>query len=312
MKEFSLVYYFAIFFLLLLFLFAETILVKRTRVKFPSQFYMRKDFLYEVIPALRKIVNTNSRNVYIDFSNVENASQGAYMVFLAQVEKAMKLKKNIRLYPILPKAKSVQNIIFAKKKYAHKNIEILSSKIPNTESFRTVDPDFIDEIVLELRKIGFSEYYEPFYDYLVELIGNATEHGICNRKINWWMLRYRDYQKKCMVYVFVDMGLGIIKSYKKSGLPLRYLLRTKNNIPLDALYGKLGSSTKKNNRGRGLPQIREIIEKGLISDFILITNSVSLRYIDNEFIVSENPNFIGTYFSWTINKDNYITWKNTQ
>jgi hypothetical protein len=284
-------------------------------IKFPKQFYMREGYLSDVIPALRKIVTKNNKKIYVDFSEVEEMTEGSYMVFLAQVEKALILGKSIRFLPKLPKSKLVINILSTQKnsKYKHQNIRISGDIIPDkANTYNLLDPDYIDDVVYELKKLGFTEYYKPFYDYLVELMGNATEHGIRHKNINWWMLKYRDYSERCMKYVFVDMGVGIIKSYEESGLLKKYFFKSKKQIPLDALNGKLGSSTRKPNRGRGLPQIREIIEKGYISNFILITNGVSLRYINNEFVVSENPNFIGTYYSWTINKENFIRWKSTQ
>ena len=76
-----------------------------------------------------------------------------------------------------------------------------------------------------------------------------------------------------------------------------------------ALEGKLGSSTKQPNRGRGLPQLRHMVEKKWISDFVLITNRVSLRYINDSFVIKQHPNFVGTYYYWTINKENYTVWK---
>ena len=74
---------------------------------------------------------------------------------------------------------------------------------------------------------------------------------------------------------------------------------------LDALYGRLRSSTKKSYRGRGLPQLREMIENEFVSDLVLITNSVSLHYQKGVFNANTNSNFIGTYYSWTIDLNNY-------
>lgn len=278
------------------------------KIKFPKYFYMREGHLDKTIPALQKIVKSPFNIVRIDFSEVEDTTRGAYMVFLAQVEKAIIKKKSIRWHG-WPQSKQVLNIIVGQKNYKHKNVQITSDMMPNADSFRRLEPDFIDEVVNELKRLGLTIYYSPFYDFLTELMGNATEHGIQHKNINWWMLRYRDPSKRCMRYVFVDMGLGIIKSYKESGLLRKYFFKDKKQIPLDIFYGRLGSSTMKEGRGRGLPQIREVIEKGFVSDFVLITNNVSLRYVDNEFVVSKNPNFVGTYYSWTISKENYIKWK---
>ena len=76
--------------------------------------------------------------------------------------------------------------------------------------------EIIDEEVINLKRIGIKEYYERFSNFLTEIIGNATEHGIKNSDINWWLWRDKDYVNKKMNYAFVDMGVGIISSYKKA------------------------------------------------------------------------------------------------
>lgn len=275
----------------------------------PAKFYMRLGYLDKVVPALRKIVTYPSNTIILDFSNVAEITEGSYMVLLAQAEKALTKGKTIKISLKLPKSKKVVTFLNKQKTYVHKNIIVTNEVSNNTESNQILDPRIVDDIVMELKKIGIKEYYQPFYEFLIELIGNATEHGIQNKNINWWLLRYRNHQKKCMTYVFVDMGLGIIKSYKNSGLLRKYMFKDSKKIPIDALYGRIGSSTKEPNRGHGLPQMRKLVENGYISDFVLITNNVSLQYNNGKFIVAENPNFVGTYFSWTINKDNFIKWK---
>ncbi len=291
---------------------------KTLKLFIPKEFVLEQLHLDKIVPILNKIYSTRCTNVLLDVSQVENISEGAYMVLVAQAEKAyIKDKdKRIQFYSLNPRAKKIIEIIGKQKGYAHINVKVFSEGGQGDKekaiSDRYIDTDLADRMVSELKRIGIREYYQPFYDLLIEVIGNATEHGIQNKNINWWLLRYRDYQERCMRYVFVDMGLGIIESYKKSGLLNKYSEKNLKQIPIDALNGRLGSSTREDGRGRGLPQIREAIEKEIISDFVLITNRVSLRYINGKFTVSTNPNFVGTYFSWSISKNNYYAWKNTQ
>ncbi len=102
------------------------------------------------------------------------------------------------------------------------------------------------------------------------------------------------------------MGVGIIESHKKSGnLLLKYRILGDHQILLDSLNGTLGSSTGESNRGKGLPQLKEMIEKEYISNLVIITNTITLQYKNGNFNYSKNPNFVGTYFSWTINKENF-------
>ena len=98
-----------------------------------------------------------------------------------------------------------------------------------------------------------------------------------------------DRNTKVAKYTFVDMGSGIVASHKKAGLPIKYFLLGQKQIVKDTLFGRLGSSTKVSNRGKGLPQLRDMIERHIISNFVLITNNVSLTFENGSFVAKTNP-----------------------
>lgn len=157
-------------------------------------------------------------------------------------------------------------------------------------------------ITRELEKIGIRNYYD-LNTLVTEIIGNALEHGIKDRNINWWM--YYKLENEMLKLVFVDMGMGIISSYRKALIGLFYPDR---RLIRKAIEGKIGSSTKQPNRGNGFLQMNQMIKNKYISDFTLITNCVTLRYKD-EYTVERHTNFVGTYYSMTINFDNYTKWQ---
>lgn len=282
---------------------------KKKHIHLPKYFYMRKGYLKQVINTLNKIVRYPSFEIYLDFSPIEEITKGSYMVLLAQAEKALSSGKQILIHNDFPKSKKVLDVLSEQKKYVHKNINLTATNAISTD---TVDTVVVSDILSDLRRIGINEDYQIFYDFLVELIGNAAEHGIQNKKINWWLLHYRVPEQKSFQFVFVDMGVGIINSYKRSKLRHRIILRRSSWIIRQAFDGKLGSSTGQSNRGRGLPLIKHCVEKGFISNFMLITNNVSLHYANKELQISRNPNFVGTYLSWTVSKENFISWKNSK
>lgn len=282
---------------------------KRKHISLPKKFYMRKGYLKQVINTLNKIVKYPSDDVYLDFSHIEEITKGSYMVLLAQAEKALTSGKLILIHNKFPKSKKVLEILSEQKNYIHKNINLTAIDAISTA---TVDTKVVSDILTELRRIGINEDYRIFYDFLVELIGNAAEHGIQNKNINWWLLYYRVPELKSFKFVFVDMGVGIIGSYKRSKLQRFIKLKQSSWIIQQAFNGQLGSSTGQSNRGRGLPFIKHCVEKGFISNFILITNNVSLHHENGELQVSSNPNFVGTYLSWTVSKENFISWKNSK
>ena len=282
----------------------------------PRHFFMSLGDKHNVISFLRKLYKINAP-IIIKASRIIEISEEAFLVLKAQVEKKQVEETN---HPVIISGYGNQQVFYffrrnlslrIKEKTVKTEIHIRNH--PNISGLQyadNVNTDIIDEVVANLSRIGISEYFEPFYDFLVELIGNATEHGIKGSKINWWFKYY--IENHSVKFVFVDMGIGIIQSYKDSKIPLKYHFINDKFILQDSMNGILGSSTKKSNRGRGMPFIKHLVEKGYISDFLLITNNLSVEYINEKFVYSHNKEFIGTYFSWTITRENFELWMNSR
>lgn len=277
------------------------------KLVFPDIFIISFHNCETQVKALMKMlkVSKHTKIVRVDFTNVQKLDEATYMLFLAQVEKLNKMGKEVFLYGILKTGP--KNIIIKKKKYLHKNIDLEDEKI-DVRVYSSVEAGVIDGVVYDfLKTIKASDYYSPLYDFLIELVGNATEHGIKSHKINWWLHYEENKKNNSVTYTFVDMGSGIIESYRNSNFLNRF--RRSKKIIKDALAGKLGSTTKKKGRGRGLPQISSMVKDDLIYDFVLITNKVSLYYKNNIWHIKKIPNFKGTYYSWTVSEENYKIWQ---
>lgn len=285
------------------------------RIKAPKQLDFSPHDCDDFIIFLKRILKANDNHVVLDVSKTISISEGGFLTLKAQVEKAAHATSK-RFIISKPKSKKVLEFLKAQfmSQGDTQKVEFHVSMAENKDvSMNTLtDPAIIDRIVLGLKKIGIKEYFDPFYDFLVELIGNATEHGIKNRNLNWWLIHYRDNQNKSLRYVFVDMGTGIAGSHRKAGLPFSFWLSTDKRIISAALKGELGSSTKQENRGNGLPFIKEIVEKGYLSDFLLVSNRVKVCSIDGKLVYSQNANFVGTYYSWSISKENVNIWMNSK
>jgi len=280
-------------------------------IKIPITFELKNNSLKNSISTLIKLVIPNRDSLAIDFSRLEITSKGDLMVLIAQLEKSIITKHN-KIYRRgkLPTGKKVKELLLSSMDLVHVNKDITVNKLDESEKAKLLNLNIVDSIVSGLKKIGIKEYFIPFNEFLIELIANAVEHGIENKNINWWLTHEIDQKNKEIKYTFVDMGLGIINSHKKAGLPIKYFFLQNKFVILHALYAKLGSSTKETNRGRGLPQLRLMIEKGFFSNFVLISNNVSLHFRNNQFMSSNNRNFVGTYYSWTIDKKCFEQWRN--
>jgi len=279
-------------------------------IVFPENFLLENEYISEAIETLSMMISHNIDSYELDFSKVKNLRRGDLMVLVAQIEKSVKRGnqlKRVGNFQDGGKIKLMMSHLFSVKH--DKTIHWQINDVNEFERAENLIPEVIAKIVKDLWKIGIREYFYPFNTFLTELIGNAVEHGIKDKEINWWLDREVNRTDKTIKFTFVDMGKGIVESHKKAGLPLKYLFSSDSKVVLDSFSGQLRSSTKLPNRGRGLPQLMEMIEKGWVSDLVIITNSVSLQYKDDNFAVTDIPNFRGTYYSWNINSNNFQKWK---
>ena len=283
----------------------------RKTIQLPKVFVFKDENVRAVITIMVRLSNIWRKKVHIDFSLVKQVRKGDLMVLMAQLEKLSLKKKQIKFRGI------TKNILglFREKVIHFKDFN--NANIANIA--KETSPVVVENVVVDLKKIGINRnsdhgftFYERIKALLTEIMGNAVEHGISNKNINYWLTSEVDNKNKQITVTFVDMGRGIAYSHKKARLPLKYRiigLFSDNKIVLNSLLGKLPSSTQEVNRGKGLPEIREIIKTGIVSDFILITNRTLIQYNNNQFITNRIDNFKGTYYSWTINKKNFEKWK---
>lgn len=288
------------------------------KIKLPENFVFQGDHINNSVSVLVDFSKFWGKKLWIDFSNVKRIGKGDIMVLMAQIEKnVFNKKKEIRFEGRMPQ---IVKFLF-KERAHHLNITKENfNKYDVADKTNQVNPLIIANIANEMERIGIRKnsangygFYERIEALLTEIVGNAVEHGIKERKINYWLCSEKDKNK--IRITFVDMGIGIARSHKKARLLLNYRLQGKlgeNKIILDSLYKKLSSSTKLEGRGRGLPEIRAIIENELVSEFILISNHTALEFKNNQFVAKNIKNFKGTYYSWTISKYNFEKWKSVK
>ncbi len=107
---------------------------------------------------------------------------------------------------------------------------------------------------------------------LIECMSNTRNHAD-PKEIHfkpWWASAYYWKDKRKVCFTFIDTGVGIFESLKKKGL-LDILMSAFKSIDnrqilREILEGKIGSRTGLDYRGKGLPSVREVLEKGLISN----------------------------------------------
>ena len=280
----------------------------------PEVLRMSYPFFDDYLNVLDKIYKYPTSHFVVNFRQVEMITYPAYMILMAQIEKVFckgaypSIKVNRRMLDSLSKMEKI-NYLSSHHVHLYKPAKV-------KEQFKnrcaTLNPQFISSVESDLKRINVCDYYD-LNTLITELMGNAVEHGIKDHDISWWLYhKYYSSGQKVNI-VFLDMGNGILHSYKEAGLPEKYLYYNDESLLLAALNGELGSSTKMDGRGRGLPQIKNMVVKNQISDFILITNTVYLQYEDERFITHRLQRcFYGTYYSFSVNRNNYLRWEQTK
>jgi hypothetical protein len=267
--------------------------------------------LKEMIEILVNLSKLWHKEIQIDFSNIKQIRKGDLMALMAQLEKLSLRQKQIKFTGNI--SKNVRDLL--SEKVVHFRTDVLN----NAKIASEVNPDIVENVVNDLKVLGISRnsifgytFYERIKALLTEIMGNAVEHGIRNKNINYWLTSEIDTKNKQIIFTFVDMGQGIAHSHKRAKTFLKITgLFSDNKIIIDSLEGKLPSSTQELNRGKGLPEIRKIIEKKIVSEFVLVTNRTLVQYNNNQFSTTRISNFKGTYYCWTINKNNFEKWKRT-
>jgi two-component sensor histidine kinase len=106
---------------------------------------------------------------------------------------------------------------------------------------------------------------------LVECLDNVSQHAYAGRskkplKKRWWLVGYCDRITSELYFAILDLGIGMPRSLEKrkkeldSGLKSLLFGLSDQELIVTA-FTRGFSSTKKKNRGFGLPALKKIIDK---------------------------------------------------
>jgi hypothetical protein len=138
---------------------------------------------------------------------------------------------------------------------------------------------------------------------LLEICGNSIEWAGTQKR--QWLFGVK-YEKDQAIFTITDVGKGILNSlHKKFGQTISdFLFNSDVEVLKGAFQKKYGSSSKKANRNKGLPSIKEAYDDGVIKNLKVLTNNVIMHF-DDDKKSAQFPNklgFNGTLYRWTVNK----------
>jgi len=152
---------------------------------------------------------------------------------------------------------------------------------------------------------------------LIELMQNTHNHANSEEEgsTHWWLSVNHDKQNKKVSFVFVDYGIGIFESLKKKPKAEKWANRIEklkqffsshgNPELLRALLeGEVHMTvTGQHFRGKGLPGIKQVLERNQISNLHVISNDVFANVEKSQYITLKST-LNGTFVYWELNQTN--------
>lgn len=126
---------------------------------------------------------------------------------------------------------------------------------------------------------------------LAECLDNVSHHAYDGRrpkplKRRWWLVGYCDKPKNEIYFALLDLGVGmphtLHKRRREADMSLKHLLLGLNDEELIVrAFTESFSSTKKRNRGLGLPGLKNILDKFGHGELTVFTNRSECRLTPN-------------------------------
>lgn len=121
-------------------------------------------------------------------------------------------------------------------------------------------------------------YTQKLYSVLIEMMSNVYFHAYTNDDIMkpmWYM--YAEYTGEEIEVMFLDTGMGIANTVQKHGMYEKVVRRfgsslvTDSKLIVSALNGEFRTKTEKENRGKGLPMIKEFALSDICQKFSVLS-----------------------------------------
>ncbi|MCK9335077.1 MAG: hypothetical protein M0Q99_07190 [Candidatus Cloacimonetes bacterium] len=266
----------------------------------------------------------NNLPVFVNMKKVVEIDDDAILVLLSiMIEFKQKYIKYNGNYPVNKTAKSK----FENSKFFHylnsKHIvdeHYLLNSADNqivTHANKDVNSDLATEVLDDATKFlwGTPRYSKGAYRTIIELMQNTNNHASLTNtgERHWWLSISKDSVTNSVSFAFIDYGIGIFQSlkHKKSThwLKKQYemlISEFHNNCDIlrRMLSGEMtNTSTGEIYRGKGIPGIKEVLDRKGISSLHIITNDV-YSDVGNDIYKKLQNKINGTFVYWELNKEN--------
>lgn len=149
---------------------------------------------------------------------------------------------------------------------------------------------------------GSGSMYQKINGMVGEMAGNTIKYAYKSNKHYLYGYSHID---DGITFVFADSGYGILRTLKKKfyrEIEDLFIMSDSSDVLLRAFHQKYGSNTGEDNRNRGLPFIKSVYDKGLISELTVIANDAKLKFGESVEKQVLACNYSGTVYMWKILK----------
>lgn len=263
--------------------------------------------MIDFLTLLRRTAK-EGKNLNIDMSEIESLTSDAITVYLSKIRddrflSHMQLRGNEPKDPGLRERWRQSG--FYKHVYSTQRIRPDNMGRIQKRKSDKVEPETAKELIFFATNVLYGAPRKLFgvYRTLIECMNNTRNHASKDKDFeSWWATVYCDEGAKKACFSFVDNGIGIFRSVRIRGF-LRNLAslvyKTHADFMRDILRGQVGSRTGLPYRGKGLPSIYEVLQRGDIDNLIIITNDVYADVAQDRFETLARP-FRGTFLYWEI------------
>jgi len=275
------------------------------------------------ITQLKKLFDSKTK-VFIMMKNIKSIDYSAIVILLSIMVRFKSQRINFngdfprdnRIHQILIASGFFQTLYRVSIKDMDR-YNIGTRSAIHTHAWKDVDSELGEKIMIEVATgiLGRKAVYKGLQRSLVELMQNSFNHAVPSQEgeKHWWLSVNVSATQKIAAFSFIDYGVGIFESLNRKTEESKWfdwrrvmnLLSSQSNADVLQLIlnGDLHKTvTGKHYRGKGLPGIKEAMDRNLISNLYIITNDVFADVSENKYISLPN-NFEGTFVYFEVNSE---------
>lgn len=249
------------------------------------------------------------REIFIDSTFVDKVTESTLMYFFAIISDVKCANYDIggnhsrnfwvkKIYKNCGFDKLLKNKEFSFSVFNEGNILLIRGNKVKTDVAKNVCKFLAEKVGINTR---------AFYGAFVELMTNTVQHAYLSEdklEKKWQVfLEYRDNMVK---FIFLDTGKGIPATVKRTKCEkLKMLIprvMNESDILKSAFEGEFRTRTEKDHRGKGLPQIYNVMCSDYVTNAVVYSGKgyVGIMEAENDVYYSFDDDFYGTLYEFTI------------